>query len=306
MPSLHRPGRLLLAALVLAALVPAAGTARAADQAFFSEDAEGWFVRDISCSNYNAIVAAHALTWHGTGGDPGGYVSHHDVTNQCAFFVAPASWLGDRSAFAGGSLTFSLTSTERDYSGSDVVILIGAGRVICHELPQLPPAPPAWRAYVVPLEAGAFRYNNSAGAVVSAADFDAVLADVDVLMLPAEFGAEIEETVGLDSVRLVLPASATPVPAVATAGLAAVPNPFNPSTTLVFELPRAMPVRLTVHDMSGRLVRVLRDGQEGAGGHNEVAWDGRDDTGRAQPSGVYLARMDAAALGATTRLTLLR
>lgn len=304
MRSLRRPGSLLLVALVLAA--GAAGNAHAQDQAFFGEDAEGWFVRDVSCSNYNSIVATHALTWNAAGGDPAGYVSHHDVTNQCAFFAAPASWLGDRSDYAGGSLTFSLTSTERDWSGSDVVVLIGAGRVICHELPVLPPAPPAWRAYIVPLEAGAFRTNNSAGAVVSAADFAAVLADIDVLMLPAEFGAEVEETVGLDSVRLVLPASAAPVPAVAAAGLLAVPNPFNPSTTLAFDLPRAMPVRLTVHDAAGRLVRVLRDGREGAAGRNEVTWDGRDDAGRAQPSGVYLARVETASLVATTRLTLLR
>lgn len=301
MRSLRRPGRLLLVALSVAA-----GAAHAQDQSFFGEDAEGWFVRDLSCSNYNSIVATHALTWNASGGDPAGYVSHHDVTNQCAFFAAPASWLGDRSVFAGGSLTFSLTSTERDWSGSDVVVLVGAGRVICHELPQLPPAPPAWRAYIVPLEAGAFRYNSSDGAVVSAADFAAVLADLDALMLPAEFGAEIEETVGLDSVRLVLPASAAPVPGAAPAGLAAVPNPFNPSTTLAFELPRAMPIRLSVHDAAGRLVRVLRDGQEGAAGRNEVTWDGRDDAGRAQPSGVYLARLEAAALSATTRLTLLR
>lgn len=294
-----------LTALLSATLLFAAGVGRAQVSSFFSEDAEDWFVRDLNCSNYNSIVAAHQLTWHEAGGDPAGYVSHHDVTNQCAFFVAPASWLGDLSAYAGGTLTFSLTSTERDWSGSDVVVLIGAGRVICHELPQLPPAPPAWGRYIVPLTAGAFRYNSAAGAVVSVADFAAVLADVDALMLPAEFGAEIEETVGLDSVRLVPPASAAPAPAAAVA-LSAVPNPFNPSTTLAFELPRSMTVRLTLHDAAGRLVRVLRDGREAAGGRNEVVWDGRDDRGRAQPSGIYLARIEAAGLAVTTRLTLLR
>jgi len=297
--------RIRLGGLVTVALLAIAGPARAQLASYFGEDAEGWYVRDLSCSNYNSIVATHQPTWHATGGDPGGYVSHHDVTNQCAFFVAPASWLGDRSTYAGGTLTFSLTSTERDWAGSDVVILIGAGRVICHELPQLPPAPPAWGRYIVPLDAAAFRYNNSGGAVVTAAHFAAVLADVDALMLPCEFGAEIEETVGLDSVRLVLPASAAPAP-VAAVALSAIPNPFNPSTTLAFELPRAMPVRLTVHDAAGRLVRVLRDGREGVPGRNEEVWDGRDERGRGEPSGVYFARVDAAAFSATTRVTLLR
>lgn len=294
-----------LSAVSCIALLLAATGAQAQIAAYFGEDAEGWFVRDLSCSNYNSIVATHQPAWHGADGDPGGYVSHHDATNQCAFFVAPATWLGDRSEYAGGSLTFSLTSTERDWADSDVVILVGAGRVICHELPQLPPAPPAWGRYVVPLVAGAFRYNNASGAVVSPADFAAVLADVDGLMLPCEFGAQIEETVGLDSVRLVLPASAAPVPAT-TATLSAVPNPFNPTTTLTFELKRARPVRLTIHDAAGRLVRVLRDGLEAAAGRNEVEWDGRDDRGRAQPSGVYLARVEADGVAVTTRLTLLR
>lgn len=292
--------------LLAAVLLLTAHVARAQPASYFGEDAEGWFVRDLNCNNYNSIVATHAVTWHDAGGDPGGCVSHHDVSNQCAFFVAPVAWLGDHSAFAGGTLTFSLNSTERDWVDSDVVILVGAGRVICHELPQLPPAPPAWGRYIVPLQASAFRYNNANGAVVSPADFAAVLADVDALMLPAEFGAQIEETVGLDGVRLVLPASGTPVPALAAVTLAAVPNPFNPSTLLAFELARALPVRLTVHDAAGRLVRVLRSGQEAAAGRNEVAWDGRDDHGRAQPSGVYLARIEAAGLAATTRLTLLR
>lgn len=294
-----------LATVLALALQLAAAGAQAQFAAYFGEDAEGWFVRDLSCSYYNSIMASHQPTWLGTDGDPGGYITHHDVTSHCAFFVAPAAWLGDHSEYVGGSLTFSLTSTERDWADSDVVILIGAGRVICHELPQLPPAPPAWGRYIVPLVAGAFRYNSSSGAVVSPADFAAVLADIDALMLPCEFGAQVEETVGLDSVRLVLPASAAPVPA-ATTMLSAIPNPFNPSTTLAFDLPRALPVRLTLHDAAGRLVRVLLDGQEAAAGRREVVWDGRDDRGRAQPSGTYLARVEAAGMVATTRVTLLR
>ena len=102
-----------LSAVSCIALLLAATGAQAQIAAYFGEDAEGWFVRDLSCSNYNSIVATHQPAWHGADGDPGGYVSHHDATNQCAFFVAPATWLGDRSEYAGGSLTFSLTSTER-------------------------------------------------------------------------------------------------------------------------------------------------------------------------------------------------
>ena len=273
----------------------------------FSEDVEGWQAKDLSCSNYTQVVATHALAWVGAGGDPNGYASHHDVSNQCAFFVAPAGWLGDRSATIGGRLDFALTSTEFDWSGSDVVVLVGAGLVLCHELPQLPPQPPLWGRYSVPLEAARFRYNSATGAVASEPDFAAVMADLDALYLPAEFGAQIEETVGLDSVRLFLPASAVPeVPAPAARLVGAQPNPFNPSTLVVFELDAEAPVRLTVHDAAGRLVAVLRDGETGQAGRNEVAWRGLDTAGRALPSGTYLARLEAGGALSTTRLTLLR
>jgi subtilisin-like proprotein convertase family protein len=70
----------------------------------------------------------------------------------------------------------------------------------------------------------------------------------------------------------------------------AVPNPFNPQTELVFELPRAGQVQLDVYDLRGRHVRRLVDGLVLAGRH-AVRWDGRDDGGRALASGVYLCRL---------------
>lgn len=68
------------------------------------------------------------------------------------------------------------------------------------------------------------------------------------------------------------------------------PNPFNPTTRIDFELPRATRVVLTVHDAAGRRVRTLHDGVLPAGPHT-ATWDGRDDAGRAQASGTYLVRL---------------
>jgi flagellar hook assembly protein FlgD len=75
--------------------------------------------------------------------------------------------------------------------------------------------------------------------------------------------------------------------------VAAWPNPFNPATTLAFELDAAGPVRLTIHDVAGRRVRKLVDGARTAGRH-DVRWDGRDDAGQTVAAGVYLARVVAA------------
>ena len=63
------------------------------------------------------------------------------------------------------------------------------------------------------------------------------------------------------------------------------PNPFNPTTTISFNLPEAQPVRLAVFNVLGQLVQVLADGPMEAGRH-EVRFlaDGL-------PSGLYLARL---------------
>jgi hypothetical protein len=71
-----------------------------------------------------------------------------------------------------------------------------------------------------------------------------------------------------------------------------VPNPFNPRTTLSFDLARSSRVRLRVYDAAGRLVRVLADRPYAAGRHR-VVWDGRDIKGRPAASGVYFPRLDA-------------
>ncbi len=100
---------------------------------------------------------------------------------------------------------------------------------------------------------------------------------------------------------------AVPVPDLALAALQLTchPNPFNPTTTLSFELPAAALVRLEIHNLDGSLVELLVDGWRSAGRHS-AAWDGRDRQGRAMPSGVYLGRVTAGGKGESQRLTLVR
>ena len=71
------------------------------------------------------------------------------------------------------------------------------------------------------------------------------------------------------------------------------PNPFNASTTIAFELPETLPVRLVVHDLLGRPIRVLHGGEALAAGHHRSPWNGLDEEGRQAASGVYLYRLTA-------------
>jgi hypothetical protein len=97
--------------------------------------------------------------------------------------------------------------------------------------------------------------------------------------------------------------SGLPRPLVAS--LRAVPNPFNPQTEVRFTLPRGGRAVVSVYDIRGRLVRRLHEGELAAGEHTAV-WDGRDRQGRQQPSGVYVARLEAGSLKLSSRLTLVQ
>jgi flagellar hook assembly protein FlgD len=84
-----------------------------------------------------------------------------------------------------------------------------------------------------------------------------------------------------------------------------VPNPFNPSTDILFSLPRDADVDLRIYDVAGRLVKTLVAARRPAGAHRE-RWDGRDDAGRGAASGVYFVRLRADGATEIKPMTLVR
>jgi hypothetical protein len=83
------------------------------------------------------------------------------------------------------------------------------------------------------------------------------------------------------------------------------PNPFNPSTTIAFAAAVDGPVSLKVYDVSGRLVRVLLEGEIRAGRH-EAHWNGKNDRGTPSASGVYFYQLVTGRVELTRRMILLR
>ncbi|HEU4928956.1 MAG TPA: FlgD immunoglobulin-like domain containing protein, partial [Candidatus Krumholzibacteria bacterium] len=83
------------------------------------------------------------------------------------------------------------------------------------------------------------------------------------------------------------------------------PNPFNPSTTIAYDLPRASRVTLTVYDVRGREVVTLVSGSRPAGEHR-AEWDGRDAQRQPVASGVYFCRMAAEGFVQTKKMVLLK
>jgi hypothetical protein len=84
-----------------------------------------------------------------------------------------------------------------------------------------------------------------------------------------------------------------------------VPNPFNPTTVIRFDLPRPMDVSLSVFALDGRRVATLVTEFLDAGPH-EAIWNGRDFAGRPASSGTYVYRLRADGEVRSRRLVLLR
>jgi hypothetical protein len=66
------------------------------------------------------------------------------------------------------------------------------------------------------------------------------------------------------------------------------PNPFNPSTTIRYGIPREEALTLAIYNILGQQVAVLLNGERKAAGYHRVIWDGRNEFGHKMASGIYL------------------
>jgi flagellar hook assembly protein FlgD len=68
------------------------------------------------------------------------------------------------------------------------------------------------------------------------------------------------------------------------------PNPFNPQTTIEFDIDTRGYAAVVVYNLNGRMVRKLFEGEMNSG-HKSLIWDGRDDHGVKAGSGVYFCKL---------------
>jgi hypothetical protein len=84
-----------------------------------------------------------------------------------------------------------------------------------------------------------------------------------------------------------------------------VPNPFNPTTFIRYDLPAAGRVTVEIYDVRGRRVRVLTDRRLEAGSYTRI-WRGDDEAGREVASGVYFVLMQTESFCESRKMVLVR
>ncbi len=83
------------------------------------------------------------------------------------------------------------------------------------------------------------------------------------------------------------------------------PDPFNPSTTISYNLIENTHVTLKVYNTVGQLVKTVVEDYQ-AEGYHEMIWDGRNEVGATVSSGIYIYRMTAGSFVETKRMLLLK
>jgi alkaline phosphatase D len=162
----------------------------------FDTGVDGWNIADLrSYGPYDPPLGTYPLSWNAAEG----YAWEYDPSSNSFFMNAPAKFLGDKSAYYGGQLTFQLKSTIANWANDNVVVIVGNnGKIICALIEPLPTT--TWTSYRIPLLPSKFLYDGKNGQVVTESDFRGVLQNIKALRISGEYGAQVQETVGLDNV----------------------------------------------------------------------------------------------------------
>ena len=117
-------------------------------------------------------------------------------------------------------------------------------------------------------------------------------------------GEGIRATFGNDSASKIVAADPAEID-LARAQATVFPNPFNPEVTLTFQLEHSATVSVHIYDELGQLVRVLARKAVRSPGQYQYVWDGLDDDGRSEASGVYFLVLSIDGVKESRKLTLL-
>lgn len=270
----------------------------------------------IDHSTTTAEAAGHTGGRCGHGGDllyrwgnPQTY-RRGDENDQYYFNVHGANWIDPYLPGAGNVMTFNngdRPNTNDDYSSVEEIVppLQPDGNYTILPGEPFGPAAPAWWYSNPPTffsynRSGAYRLPNGNTLICDTRHdniFEVTMDGTKVWQYTPPAAVHRAPRYWYDVVGIADQAAPS------AAALQNHPNPFNPQTTITFDLPVDGRARIDVYDVAGRLVTTLLDSPMSAG-PQRVAWNGRDRYGRPASSGVYFCRLNAPGLSQTNKMVL--
>ena len=212
-----------------------------------------------------------------------------EVLGQAAGVIQARFWAGD----AAPTLAAAAGDTLED--GGGLVVLTGSG------------LQPGLAVKLVRMGAPAILASR-----IVWIDYDLVRAEFDAsLIRSGNFDLLVENPDGQTAVRVdgvfrVGQPVSSPTPSPPRFALAQnFPNPFNPATSIRFEVPQASSIDLAIFDLRGRRVATLHQGPIDAGYHTR-RWEGRDDHGQGVASGMYFVRLVGPGFNSARKMMLAR
>lgn len=207
----------------------------------------------------------------------------------------PYQWSGDYVAAGAATVTMNL----QNYGATDLSLRLmfsnAAGTNVALTGVVFLPSGSGWQSVSFAIGAGdlVVLAGTAAGAL-------SAVSEVRLLHSPSttQPGPAIAARLGVDNVTLAGGGGSSgvgdPAELPAVAGLRAVyPNPFNPRVSVTYALDRGQAARVSVHDLQGRLVKILEEGFF-APGDRTVTWDGTDGSRRRVASGAYIIELAVA------------
>ena len=158
---------------------------------------------DTGSENWIAVdpTADYTASWQSTGGNPGGFLQGIETNplGSTGYFIAPSKFLGNLSAYSGGTLSYDIKIIGGSSYFNDVDVIFSSGANSASWTSNINPTGQGWFNFQIQLDQANFTGGNLA----------AILANVTKLQIRGEYinGTEVE---GLDNVQLMTAAVPEP------------------------------------------------------------------------------------------------
>lgn len=287
-----RTGALTLAVLTILTAAPGAALTIGQTDTFEDGTTAGWSV------GVGSPVPPQNIASGGPGGLNDNYLRLRSVGGDGpgSRLVAfnRAQWTGDYVSAGAGAVAMDVINLDITDLSLRLVFSAGGGANQAVTQAVNVPSGSGWQSIQFAIEAAdLIVLSGSAAAALAGASEVRLMHNPLPTFPPPPFVG----MVGVDNIEL-LAGGASGVDDAAVPRAAALeaiyPNPFNPRVTVRYALEREGAVRVSVHDLQGRLIAILADGVFAAGART-VTWDGIDREGRRLASGAYVIELVAGA-----------